>query len=258
VHVVVLFLKLYCFFLCVCVAVAYTVQLQPFVKSLLFFCCINQGIFGAMIVINSFPGERVLILRERAAGTYNASSYFVAKSLAEAIAQIINPIIFSCIVYWLTGLQQVAIKFFGFMLFMILCNSAAVSLAVAISAIGRTTDMAVTVLPMALEICRLLGGFFLPPSQLPGYFSWLDALSYVKYAYVAVANIELTGLVYNCTPAELVTVNGTKKCPTTSGNQTIDSLGLGYLSIGGCAGVLIGYIIAFRIFAYLGIRFITW
>ncbi len=39
---------------------------------------------------------------------------------------------------------------------------------------------AVTVLPMALELARLFGGFFLSPANLPSYFSWLDALSFVK------------------------------------------------------------------------------
>jgi ATP-binding cassette subfamily G (WHITE) protein 2 len=40
--------------------------------------------------------------------------------------------------------------------------------------------MSVTVLPIALELARLFGGFFLSPASLPPYFSWLDALSYVK------------------------------------------------------------------------------
>jgi hypothetical protein len=35
--------------------------------------------FGALIVINSFPSERMLSLRERAAGTYHVSAYFLAK-----------------------------------------------------------------------------------------------------------------------------------------------------------------------------------
>ena len=29
----------------------------------LFFCAVNQGIFGALITINSFPRERLLTLR---------------------------------------------------------------------------------------------------------------------------------------------------------------------------------------------------
>jgi ATP-binding cassette, subfamily G (WHITE), member 2 len=48
-----------------------------------------------------------------------------------------------------------------------------------VSTLCRTTDLSVTVLPIGFEIGRLFGGFFLPPSQLPPYFIWLDAISYV-------------------------------------------------------------------------------
>eukprot|EP01127_Copromyxa_protea_P019219 TRINITY_DN6182_c0_g1_i1.p1 TRINITY_DN6182_c0_g1~~TRINITY_DN6182_c0_g1_i1.p1 ORF type:complete len:624 (-),score=96.66 TRINITY_DN6182_c0_g1_i1:165-2036(-) len=227
-------------------------------NAVLFFCCINQGMFGALIVINSFPGERMLILRERMAGTYYASAYFVAKTLAEGVTQLLVPVIFSIIVYFLIGFQHDALKFFVFMFFMILCNFAAVALATTIAAFGRTTDMAVTVLPLVLEVCRLFGGFFLPPAQLPAYFSWLDALSYVKYAYVGVSLNELQGLTYECSEKELVNVNGTATCPITDGEQTIETLGMNFLTIGGCIGVLIGYIIGFRILAFVGIRYIKW
>ena len=60
----------------------------------LFFCAVNQGIFGALMVINSFPVERALSLRERASGSYCASSYFIAKILAETLVQLPVPIIF--------------------------------------------------------------------------------------------------------------------------------------------------------------------
>jgi hypothetical protein len=43
-------------------------------------------------------------------------------------------------------------KFFIFMAFMILCSLAATSMALAVSAICRTTDLSVTVLPMLLEV----------------------------------------------------------------------------------------------------------
>ena len=53
----------------------------------LFFCAINQGMFGALMVINSFPVER-------ASGTYFASAYFIAKIVADTLVQIPVPIIF--------------------------------------------------------------------------------------------------------------------------------------------------------------------
>ena len=41
-----------------------------------------------------------------------------------------------------------------------------------------------------------------------------------------------------------------------SGEATIEQLGLDYISIGGCAGVLVGYIVVCRLVAYLGIRYL--
>ena len=60
----------------------------------IFFCAVNQGIFGALMVINSFPVERALTLRERASGTYFASAYFIAKIIADTLVQLPIPIIF--------------------------------------------------------------------------------------------------------------------------------------------------------------------
>jgi len=217
----------------------------------LFFCAINQGVFGALMVINSFPVERALTLRERASGTYFASAYFMAKILTEIIVQLPVPILFSCTVYFLIGFQVAAGKFFLFMLFMVLCSVTSTSIALMISAICRTTDLSVTVLPMILEVCRLFGGFFLAPSRVPKYFSWLEALCYIKYNFVGVSLNELEGLKLTCTPAE----NATNTC-IPDGETTIRELGYDSINIGGCIGVLFGFIIFCRACAFLSVRFL--
>ena len=146
-------------------------------------------------------------------------------------------------VYFLIGLQPEVHKFFIFMAFsasvsrrrclpltdpeiprppraVVLTSTAANSLALMVSALARTTDLSVCILPLSawppphpgpsaarslsrvsvrphrvsadaisrlvLELSRLFGGFFLSPANLPRYFVWLDALSYVKYAYVGI------------------------------------------------------------------------
>eukprot|EP01012_Entosiphon_sulcatum_P063488 TRINITY_DN90_c0_g2_i1.p1 TRINITY_DN90_c0_g2~~TRINITY_DN90_c0_g2_i1.p1 ORF type:complete len:610 (-),score=93.72 TRINITY_DN90_c0_g2_i1:132-1961(-) len=225
-----------------------TVRRQP----VLFFCVINQGVFGALQVINSFPAERQLVLRERAAGTYNVSAYFLAKATVESLMQILCPVIFSITVYFLVGLRPGAGHFFLFMFFMVLCSTAATSGALMISCLCRTTGMAVVVLPLGLEVCRLFGGYFLSPANLPHYYAWLDALSYVKYTYVGISLNELTGLKIYCKANELVN----EKCPITTGEQTIKSLGLNKFTIGGCIGYLIIIIVVCRVIAYLALRFI--
>jgi ATP-binding cassette subfamily G (WHITE) protein 2 len=224
-------------------------------QPVLFFCVVNQGMFGAITIINSFPSERKIVLRERAAGSYYASAYFMAKIVSETLVQLTSPIVFSIIVYPLVGLQHGAGRFFIFMAFMVLCCLAATSIALFISAVCRTTTLAVSILPAALEVARLYGGFLLSPANLPKYFAWLDALSYCKYAYVGIALNELTGLVLTCKDSER---NAAGNCPIQNGEQTIRTLGLDVLTIEACAGVLIAMIVFFRVGAYLAIRYIKW
>ncbi|CAF1042088.1 unnamed protein product [Adineta ricciae] len=228
-------------------------------EPVIFFCVINQGVFGALTVINSFPVERTLTLRERASGTYFASAYFVAKIISDTLVQLPIPIIFTCIVYFLIGLQPVAGKFFIFMLFIVLCSVTSTSLALMISAICRTTALSVTVLPMVLEVTRLFGGFFIAPSRVPGYLSWLDALSYIKYSFVGAALNELSGLKLSCDGLKTTRYNDTYSINATCiqvGDQTIHDRGYDYISIGGCIGVLVAFIIFCRGCAFLGVRFL--
>jgi len=225
-----------------------TTRRQP----VLFFCVVNQGVFGALIVINTFPSERKIVLRERAAGTYYSSAYFMAKIASDTVLQLLMPILFSCIVYWLVGLQPEAHKFFIFMAFMILCSLSATSIALFISAVCRTTTMAVSVLPMALEVARLFGGFFLAPALLPKYFVWLDALSYAKYTYVGISLNELSGLKLTCLPSQLK--DG--KCPIPDGETTMRTLGLDKFTMVECSLVLVAFIVFFRAGAYFAIRYI--
>jgi len=137
------------------------------------------------------------------------------------------------------------------MLFMLLCSIAATSLALMVSALCKTTDMSVTVLPMVLEVSRLFGGFFLAPSRLPKYFSWLDALSYIKYTYVGASLNELQGLKLTCTDSDRE-----KLSCIENGETIIHGLGFDYINIIGCIGALIGFIIICRVIAFLGVRFL--
>ena len=142
---------------------------------------------------------------------------------------------------------------------MLLCSVASTSLALMISALCRTTDMSVTVLPMVLEVSRLFGGFFLAPSRLPKYFTWLDALSYVKYSFVGASLNELHDLQLTCEGVKNFKWNSsvtiTDKC-ITRGEETIGKQGYDYLNITGCIAILISFIIFCRTWAFIGVRFL--
>jgi ABC-type multidrug transport system ATPase subunit len=97
----------------------------------LFFACVTQGVVASLQNVNNFPGERALMLRERQAGAYTVSAYFMAKTVSDMITTIWPPIIFTCLVYPEIGYQPIASKFFKYMLFMVLNTMAATSVATA-------------------------------------------------------------------------------------------------------------------------------
>ena len=58
-----------------------------------------------MAVLNTFTGEKVIVQKERKSRAYSLSAYFLAKILSEIPYNIIGPIIFSSICYWIVQLN---------------------------------------------------------------------------------------------------------------------------------------------------------
>jgi ATP-binding cassette subfamily G (WHITE) protein 2 len=193
-------------------------------------------------------------LRERAAGSYRVSAYVVAKTLGDSLCGLFPSLAFSLTVYWLVGFRPGADHFFIFAAVLYLDALASMAVAVMISAICRTVNLSVTVIPSIFELGRLFGGLFLQPNLLPKKFVWIDALSFVKYTYVAIALNELTGLDLHCDTSELKS----GKCPITNGDQIIKSKGYDEYTIGECCGALIAIFFGTRIIAYLALRYIKW
>jgi ATP-binding cassette subfamily G (WHITE) protein 2 len=221
----------------------------------LFFACVCQGVLGSLQSINSFPAERAIMLRERASGAYHVSSYFCAKTTVDMIAQLWPPIVFSCIVYFTVGYQPVARKFFLYTFFMILDSLCATTLASAVTCICVSVEMSTVVVSCLFEWSRLYGAYYTSPKQfelLPRMIDWkfADALSYIKYSFVGIALNELHGLELDC-PA------GTT-CKYHNGGQIITAFGYDEYNIGGCAGVLVAFIVTYCVIAYLALRFIRY
>lgn len=216
----------------------------------LFFACVTQGIIGSLIAINSFPPERAIMLRERQAGTYQVSSYFLAKTFVDMVSQTWPPILFSCVVYFMIGYQPIASKFFYYTFFMVLDSWAATSVATAVTCYCGSVELSSIVLAFSFEICRLFGGFFASPKQIEAIPRWkfIDVLCYVKYAFVGIAINELTGLELSC--------NKPSGCAVTEGSQIMAANGYNDYTIGFCIGILLVLIVGTRFLAYLGLRFI--
>jgi ATP-binding cassette, subfamily G (WHITE), member 2 len=110
--------------------------------------------------------------------------------------------------------------------------------------------MSTVVLSMFFEISRLFGGFFATPIQIETIPEWkfADALSYIKYTYYGVALNELDGLDLQCLPGQT--------CKYTTGEEIEAFYGYDQYTISYCLWILVVYVIACRVLAYIGLRFV--
>lgn len=220
--------------------------------AVLFFCAIHQGLVFSYQSSHIFPLERSIMIRERHSGSYRISAYFLGKVLSDMFIQIPIPIIFTALVYHQVGFQNTSQKFRTFMLLMILLSQAATAMAAMISCIFVNLQITVVVLAVSFEITRLFGGWFVPPILLTKLYQWkfADALSYLKYGFVAVSLNEYEGLVLDCTQTQ---INNGVIC---TGEQQIHKYGYQQYTINDCIAYMFVLIIGFRVLSYLALRYI--
>lgn len=93
--------------------------------GLLFFIAVFWGFFPVFTAIFTFPQERAMLSKERAADMYQLSAYFVARTTSDLPLDLFLPVLFILVVYFMAGLKHDAASFFLTMLTVFLCIVAA-------------------------------------------------------------------------------------------------------------------------------------
>lgn len=211
----------------------------------LFFVSINNCFTALTMASSLFHSEKQVFQRERAAGNYRVSAYYLSKSLSELPVQIFFPIIYTCIVYYMIGFNPSASCFFTFMLVLIVMVLTAQSLGVLISAVSPTFAVAQAIMPFVMILFMLFGGFYLNSANVwPGFY-WIKYISFIYYGFQALTVNEYTGLTFTCTESN--------RCLST-GEQVLQSLSFQGASIWEDVGILIALMVAFRIVGYIFLR----
>jgi len=212
--------------------------------SLLFFISLNQAFTlvnsGAMI----FHQEKGVVARERSAGAYRVSSYFVAKTAADLPVVSFAPLLHAIIIYWMTDLNGRAGAFFTYVLVFFVGIIAAQSYGLVISALTPTYEVASVIVPVSMVLVILFGGFYLRNQSVWIGFVWLQYLSFIKYIYAALVVNEFQDTTWSC--------DTSYQCLDT-GEKVLDSLGMDGMSIWQELGKLIALGVGFRVIAYLAL-----
>ena len=89
-------------------------------NAAIFFCIINQSLFGAMKSILSFPEQRSMMLKERKAKLYSTLPAFISWVIVDFMHIVVWSIVFSLITYFMIGLRKDPGHFFIFFVFILL------------------------------------------------------------------------------------------------------------------------------------------
>lgn len=156
-----------------------------------FFVIVNQAMSNIIGLLQTFPLEKPIILREARSGLYGPAPYFLARTMLGVSLEIFYPAVFGAITFFMIGFdvgQPSDGKFSLFLwyeLILILVSIAGASLGYLLSALAPSTQAAMAMGPAAIMPLMIFGGLFVNSDSVPVYFLPFEAISFIKYGFHA-------------------------------------------------------------------------
>ncbi|KAH8504863.1 hypothetical protein H0E87_012198 [Populus deltoides] len=156
--------------------------------GLLFFIAVFWGFFPVFTAIFTFPQERAMLSKERAADMYRLSAYFLARTTSDLPLDLVLPVLFLLVVYFMAGLRMSAAPFFLTMLTVFLSIIAAQGLGLAIGATLMDLKRATTLASVTVMTFMLAGGYFV--KRVPVFVSWIRYMSFNYHTYKLLLKVQ--------------------------------------------------------------------
>jgi len=180
------------------------------------------------------------VTKERAAGLYSISAYFLARTSVDTLTTVLMSPLLSLIYYFAAGLRPSDVGWHLLTLFLnsLCAHSAGLCIGAWIMNLKRATTLQ-TVFMLATMMC---GGFYV--RGVPTWLKWFGDLSFTRYAYGALLKIEYRGAHYDCAAG---------RCTVLRESALIDAR-IRRSSVGADLAVLAGFAVAFRLLAFFGLK----
>ncbi|XP_048579774.1 broad substrate specificity ATP-binding cassette transporter ABCG2 [Nematostella vectensis] len=213
-----------------------------------FFFIVMNMVFGNLSAVELFIKERKIFMHESAGGYYRVSAYFLAKVLCDIIPMRLIPISgFSAIVYFMIGFKREVLKFFIFLLTLVLTSLCACGLSFFVSASVETFAIANLLIALPYVFMMVFSGVLVNLGSVGAWLSWIKYISIFRYAVESLEANELEGMVFHCGAVNM-------SCPT--GDEYLSAQGVkpgdlwyNELALGSMTVILL-------LFAYLSLRLV--
>ncbi|KAL4474974.1 hypothetical protein ABPG74_001670 [Tetrahymena malaccensis] len=174
-------------------------------NGLLYFTCVNQLMMALNPCLLTFPSMSTIFLREQNSKLYSTLSYFIGRLLIEIIPQIIAPIIFGIIQFYMIGLNDHTAGNVIFYLFsLVLCSLLGFGLGLIGGTLFNQSKTAIAINPLILYPNMLFGGFLKYTTDLSPWISWISYIFPTKYTFNAMAMNEYEFTHFTPNPTEFL------------------------------------------------------
>eukprot|EP01113_Clastostelium_recurvatum_P049929 TRINITY_DN9334_c0_g1_i1.p1 TRINITY_DN9334_c0_g1~~TRINITY_DN9334_c0_g1_i1.p1 ORF type:complete len:1457 (-),score=443.50 TRINITY_DN9334_c0_g1_i1:94-4464(-) len=145
----------------------------------------------------TFIGRRIL-QRHKSYAMYHPSSFYLAQVLLDIPLLLIQVVVFSCITYWLYGLDKDAGKFFIYITVLFLTALAITQLFRMLGYFSPSLFLSQQMLSLVLIVLLTYTGYSLPVYKMQGWLRWIYYVNPFAYAFKALFANEMRGLVFDC------------------------------------------------------------
>ncbi|VAH97308.1 unnamed protein product [Triticum turgidum subsp. durum] len=127
-------------------------------------CCILQPVVAT---------KRIVLCREKAAGTYSTLAYAIAQVAIELPYMLVQVFIFATIVYTMIGFQMTANKFFWFLLYMVLSYMYYTLFGMMTVALTPNIEIASGLSFLIFIFWNIFSGFMIGREMIPVWWRWV-------------------------------------------------------------------------------------
>lgn len=150
----------------------------------------------AYSVYHTFPSEIPMLLREISNGLYSPGPYYLSKMIVLLPRAVIEPTLFSILVFYVAGLFGGIIDIFQFCVPVIACAVAGTAYGCLISAMFESIATGSLVAVPIEQISLLFCGIYLSLSNAPVYLSWIKYMSMFYFGIEAVSILQWSKVDY--------------------------------------------------------------